>query len=93
MIVSLKIIIEEDKRVSLVINKTPELAELLENVVNVVENSFPNVRITSRDDYYHFTGMSGTGSFATLKSFIEEVYIRFIDKESIDDGADEFFMI
>jgi len=93
MIVSLKIIIDEDKKVSLVINKTPELAELLENVVNVVESSFPNVRITSRDDHYHFAGISGTGSFATLKSFIEEVYIRFIDEESIDDEADEFFMI
>lgn len=93
MIVSLKIIIEEDKRVSLVLYKSTELTELLANLIAVLENSFPNVRITSRDDHYHITGINSAGSFAAIKSFIEEVYIRFIDKESIDDESDEFFMV
>jgi len=94
MIVSLKIIIEEDKRVSLVLYKSTELTELLANLIAVLENSFPNVRITSRDDHYHITGINNAGSFAAIKSFIEEVYIRFIDYDDPDNEEfEKFFMM
>ncbi len=95
MIVSLKIIIDEDKTVSIIIYKTAELAELLENLIVVLEISFPNVRITTQNDHYHIAGISRVGTFATIKSFIEEVYIRFIDEDVDNDDSefDEFFMM
>ena len=88
MIVALKIIIEEDKKVSLVLYKSAELTELLESTITVLELTFPNVRITSRDDHYHIAGIVSAGMFATIKSYIEEVYIRFIDKD--DSEVSEF---
>ena len=94
MIVSLKIIIDEDKRASVIIYKTPELAELLENLINVLENSFPNLRITSRNDHYHIAGIDRTGTFAAIKSFIEEVYIRFTDDDNSEPSEfEKYFMI
>ncbi len=94
MIVSLKIIIDEDKKASFIIYKTPELAELLENLIVVLEISFPNLRITSRNDHYHFAGIDGTGTFAAIKSFIEEVYIRFTDEDDSEPSEfAKYFMI
>ncbi len=95
MIFSLKIIIDEDKNVSLVISKTPELAKLLKSTINVLEISFPHVRITSRNDHYQIAGIEGTGAFSTIKSIIEEVFIRYVD--DVDDSEpsefEKFFMI
>jgi len=94
MIVSLKFIIDEDKRASLVIYKAIELAELFEDLINVLEFSFPKVRITSRSDHYHIAGIDGTGTFAVIKSFIEEVYIRFIDDDDSEPSEfDKYLMI
>ena len=94
MIISLKIIIDDDKGVSLVLYKSPELTELLSNLITVLEYSFPNVRITSQDDHYHITGIVSAGTFAAIKSYIEEVYIRFIndDDSEVSEFGKYFFM-
>lgn len=78
MEVLFKIIIAEDKRVSLIFHKTTELSELLEKLIDVLEYAFDNVHITSQDNHYHIAGISREDTFNTIISFIEEVYIRFI---------------
>ena len=88
MIISFKIIIDDDKKVSLVLYKSPELTALISNLITVLEYSFPSVRITSQGDHYHITGIVSAGMFAAIKSYIEIVYIQFIDKD--DSEVSEF---
>ncbi|KKL64431.1 hypothetical protein LCGC14_2165100 [marine sediment metagenome] len=94
MIVSLKIIINEGKRISLILYKTPELAELLRSLMTVLKLGFPDVNISNKNDYYQITDIGGAGTFATVKSFIEEVYIRFLDYEDSEESDfDKYFTI
>ena len=88
MIISFKIIIDDDKKVSLVLYKSPELTALISNLITVLEYSFPSVRINSQEDHYHITGIVSAGMFAAIKSYIEIVYIQFIDKD--DSEVSEF---
>jgi len=93
MIVSLKIIIDDDKKVSLVLYKSHELSELLSNIISVLEYSFPSVKINSKEDHYHITGIVSAGMFAAIKTYIEGVYIRFIndDDSEVSDYEQYFF--
>jgi len=75
MEVLFKIVIDEDRRVSLIIFKAIELFELLKNLINVLKYAYDNLVITSIDDHYQITGISREDTFNTIISFIEEVYI------------------
>ena len=95
MIIAFKIIIDEEKRASIFIYKTRELDLLLDDLIRVLQYSFPKVRITSKEDHYHVAGISNAGTFATIKSFIEELYIRFlddVDPEELDFDPKYFFL-
>jgi len=85
MIVAFKIIIDKDKYTSALIYKTNELNEFFEEVMNLLELTFPKARIKSKSDHYHIAGVSNAGILTIIKSIIEEVYIRFLDEEDTDD--------
>jgi len=48
MIITFKLVIDKDKRSSLILQKTKELNSIFEALINVLEYSFPNIRISSR---------------------------------------------
>ena len=87
MIVTFKLIIDDDKRTSLVLYKAQKLNKLLEEVVNVLDYSFPRVRITDNNSHIHITGLSNPAVFATSKTYLEEVFMRFADDDN-DNGND-----
>ena len=79
MIVTFKLIIDEDKRTSLVLYKAPELNVLLEDIVHMLDFSFSKVRITDKSNHIHITGLSNPALCAASKTYLEEVFVRFID--------------
>ena len=69
-----KVVIDQNKRLSLVVYK--DVDDLLEGIVSVLEASFPNIRITSYPTHYFITGISNTAIFSAIKTFIEEYYLK-----------------
>lgn len=68
-----------------ILYKTSELNKSFEEVINLLELTFPKARIKSKGDHYHIAGVSNAGILTIIKSIIEEVYIRFLDEEDSDD--------
>ncbi len=91
MNLTFKFVINEDKRVSLVIFKGKDVDLLLKDLISALEIAFPNPSISSRPNYYYITGISNTAMFSIAKSLLEELYLRFLDDETSDSQFDPFF--
>ena len=85
LIVAFKIMIDEDRKASLVIYKAEKLSKLLEQLIHTLQYAFPEVRVISKPDHYYIAGISNSASFAAIKSYIEEIYIRFLDEEDSEE--------
>ncbi len=89
MNLTFKFVIDENKKVSLVIFKEKEADPLLRELISVLEFSFPNINISPRNNHFYITGVSNTAMFSIVKSLLEELYSRFLDDE-IDDFSNSF---
>jgi hypothetical protein len=67
-----------------------ELTTLLDRTIDLLQSLFDNIRITSRNTHYHFTGLSGAKTVDSLIAFIEEAYNEFI-ADNDDDEFQEFY--
>ncbi|KKM60759.1 hypothetical protein LCGC14_1538610 [marine sediment metagenome] len=88
MNLTFKFVIDESKKISLVIFKEKETNLLLKELISVVEKSFPNINISSRPNYYHLTRVSNTAMFSIAKLLLEELYIRFLDDDVSESEFD-----
>ena len=93
IVIAFKIMIDEDKKASIIIYKAKELSELLKQLIHTLQYAFPKVRIISKPTHYHIAGISNTGSFATIKSYLEEIYLRFLDEEEPEDFDSKWFFL
>ena len=93
IVIAFKIMIDEDKKASIVIYKTKELSELLTQLIHTLQYAFPKVRIISKPTHYHIAGISNAGSFTTIKSYLEEIYLRFLDEEEPEDFDSKWFSL
>ncbi len=93
MNLTFKFVIDENKKVSLVIFKEKSVESLLRDLISVLEIAFPNASISSRGNYYHITGANNTAMFSIVKSLLEELYLRFLDDDENDSEFDSSFFI
>ncbi|KKL90892.1 hypothetical protein LCGC14_1900160 [marine sediment metagenome] len=91
MNLTFKFVIDENKKVSLVIFKEKEADPLLRELISVLEFSFPNINISPRNNHFYITGVSNAAMFSIVKSLLEELYSRFLDDEIDDPEFDPSF--
>ncbi len=91
MIFDFKVLINKDGKISFLVHKGPEIDELFEELVRVLDLAFPSVNILSKSKYYHITGINNTAIFATIVTLLEELYLRFADNdENLDFDLSNF---
>ena len=76
MEISLKINIHKNQQFSLMIEKQPEIAGLLNNLINVLKAGCNGAIIKDQDEHLQITSFEGAAALSILQTFIEVAYIK-----------------
>ena len=76
MEISIRIKIHKNQQFSLIIEKHPEIAGLLTNLINVLKVGCNGVTIKDLDKHIQITSFEGGATLSILQTFVEVAYIK-----------------